>query len=69
MHLSSCPYTDSGNAPGFYRPYVMPKFQDVEKSMLFFSVLLINILKISCKKHKAKMTHIGQRNQLKAETY
>lgn len=39
------------------------------KSLCCFFVLLINILKISFKKHKAKMTHIGQRNQLKAETY
>lgn len=26
--------------PGFYCPYVLPKFQDVEKSMLFFCVVV-----------------------------
>lgn len=53
--------------PGFYCPYVLPKLQDVEKSMLFFCVVVH--IKDFMQKHKAKMTHIGQRNQLKAETY
>lgn len=26
--------------PGFYCPYVLPKFQDVEKSVLFFCVVV-----------------------------
>lgn len=44
-------------------------FKMLKSLCCIFSVLLINILKISCKKHKAKKTHIGQRNELKVERH